>query len=65
MGSSFSIYNDTDDKIWVWQGPNTQAIIWPITAVITVASLGVATGAALSAGAAAAAGSTGKMFDSW
>ena len=28
MGSSYSITNDTDKDIWVWDGVNVDAIIW-------------------------------------
>ena len=43
MGSSFSVTNDTDDDIWVWNGANYEAIIGAVGAVVTVASLGIAT----------------------
>ena len=53
MGSTFSICNDTKSDIWVWNGACFAAIIYPITGVLTVASIG-AGGVAFAAGGAAA-----------
>ena len=56
MGSYYSVYNDTDEDLWVWDGVNTDAILYPTMSVLTVASLGAAGGAFLAGGAATAAG---------
>merc|ERR1712038_1267873 len=55
-GSYYSVYNDTDEDLWVWDGVNTDAILYPTMSVLTVASLGAAGGAFLAGGAATAAG---------
>lgn len=71
MGSTFSIYNDTKSDIWVWNGACIAAIVYPISGVLTVATLGAggvafaAGGAAASAGAAAgSAAATGFALTS-
>ena len=56
MGSTFSIYNDTKSDIWVWNGACFDAIIYPITGVLTVATLGAGGVAFAAGGTAAAAG---------
>ena len=56
MGSYYSVYNDTDEDLWVWDGVNTDAILYPTMSVLTVASLGAAGGAFVAGGAATAAG---------
>jgi len=61
MGSTFSIYNDTKNDIMVWQSDNIDAIIWPITGVLTVASLGAAGAAFIAAGATSAAASSAAV----
>merc|ERR1711935_1088468 len=53
MGSSFSITNDTNHDIWVWEDVNVEAILYTVSGVLIVG--GIAAGVA-TAGASAAAG---------
>ena len=51
MGSSFSVYNDTDHAVWIQQGTNWDAVMGSVVGLGTVLTLG--------AGAAGAAAATG------
>ena len=59
MGSSFSVYNDTNHTVWIQQGENWAAIIGSVTALGVVATAGIGAAAigasAATAGAVAAA----------
>ena len=58
MGASFSITNDTDQDIWVWEDLNLDAILYSTTAVLAVATLGAGVAVSAAGGAAATAGAT-------
>ena len=45
MGSSFSITNDTDGPIWVWNGANYDAVIWSVGGAVSLLTLGLTAGA--------------------
>ena len=45
MGSSFSIINDTDGDIWVWNGANYEVVIWSVGGAVSLLSVGLAAGA--------------------
>ena len=54
MGSYFSVYNDSNQTVWIQRGVCWNAIIWPVTAVatavVTVATAGLGTAATVSGG---------------
>ena len=60
MGSSFSVYNDTNHTVWIQQGPNWDAVIGAVTALGIVATAGIATAGAI-AGGAIAVGTTAAV----
>ena len=53
MGSSFSIVNDTNNDIWVWEDVNVEAILYSVSGVFIVGGLAAA---AASFGATAVTG---------
>ena len=56
MGSSFSIVNDTNHDIWVWEDVNVEAILYSVSGVFVVGGLAAAAatvGASVAAGTAA------------
>ena len=57
--SYFSIYNDTNDDIWVWDGANWDAITYSTLGVIGAVLIPAAGGVALGASGTAAAASAG------
>ena len=60
MGSSFSIVNDTKQDVWIQNNTCWNAVIWPIAAVGTIATAGLA-GAGVVAGAAGTTALVGTM----
>ena len=57
MGSYYSVHNDTGDDLWVWDGVNVDAIVWPSVGLLSLITAGAGT-AAFGAAGAGAAGAT-------
>ena len=45
MGSTFSIYNDTESDIWVWNGACIAAVVYPLIVPLAIVTPGLGFGA--------------------
>ena len=61
MGSSYSITNDTDEYIYVWDDVNMEVLIWSVGGAFIFIGAAVAAATKMAASAAAAATTAGSV----